>query len=202
MAQHLNLYDPARRPKAPPLNFRQGLQTAAATFALTAALAGGLHWQAGREQARAAEMQARLQQDRAARAPLSSQAHSAAELAQLRALDAQQRRVRAALSGPAAAGQDGYGSYFSALARQAHPALWITGFAVSGDGAAFELNGRMVDAGVLPDYLRRLNQESLFKGRPFAALDLKTIEGREEAAQPAVTEFALRTQPGRLEALR
>ena len=47
----------------------------------------------------------------------------------------------------------------------------------------------MTDAAVLTDYLRSLNAEPRFKGRPFAQLSLKAVDG----AGGVYTEFALRS---------
>ena len=80
-----------------------------------------------------------------------------------------------------------------ALARQASGQLWITGLGVSDDGAAIDLEGRMTDSSVLTDYLRRLNAEPRFNGRPFAQLTLRGVDSNG-AALP-YTEFALRSTP-------
>ncbi|MFN0183982.1 MAG: PilN domain-containing protein [Aquabacterium sp.] len=205
MAQHLNLYDPAQRPKAQPLNASQGLLAAGLILGLTAGGAASLQALAANERDAAKTLAAQLAQARAQTLPLAANVAAAAELAQLRALDLQQRRVRSALDGGGATSGEGYAGFFNALARQAHPALWITGFSVSPDGVALDLSGRMMDAAVLPDYLRRLNQEPLFRGRPFAQLDLKAVEPKAEGAGPAqagFTEFALRTQVARAETTR
>ncbi|OYU72850.1 MAG: hypothetical protein CFE45_38945, partial [Burkholderiales bacterium PBB5] len=52
---------------------------------------------------------------------------------------------------------------------------------------------RMTDASVLTDYLRKLNAEPRFKGRPFAQLTLRGTDNNG-AALP-YTEFALRSTP-------
>jgi hypothetical protein len=113
------------------------------------------------------------------------------ELAQLRALDAGQRRTVAALESGLAGARDGPADYLVALARQASATLWITGFAVSDDGSAVELDGRMTDAAAFTDYLRSLNAEPRFKGRPFAQLSLKSVDS--SGASLPYTEFALRS---------
>ena len=74
----------------------------------------------------------------------------------------------------------------------AQGSVWITGFGVSDDGSALELEGRMSAPHLLPDYLRRLNQEARFRGRPFAQLSLNAIDRSSGAVLP-YTEFALRS---------
>ena len=120
----------------------------------------------------------------------------AAELRLLRDTETGQRQVQAALDSGVAGRTQGYAQYFMALSRQAQASLWITGFNVAADGAGLELQGRMTDPRVLPDYLRRLNSEPLFKGREFAQMSLKAVEPvPADAASPVITEFALRARP-------
>ena len=59
--------------------------------------------------------------------------------------------------------------------------------------AAIDLEGRMTDSSVLTDYLRRLNDEPRFRGRPFAQLTLKSAGSNGERLP--WTEFALRSTP-------
>jgi hypothetical protein len=123
-----------------------------------------------------------------------------AELARLRSIEVGQRRTRAALDSGQAGGTQGYSEYLLALSRQSQGRLWLTGFNVAPDGRSLELDGRMTDPRQLPDYLRRLNGEPLFKGREFAQLSLKSIEpGATTDTAPssgsAYTEFALRAVP-------
>ena len=59
----------------------------------------------------------------------------------------------------------------------------------------------MADPRLLPDYLRRLNAEPLFKGREFSQLSVKAVEASPTSAG-GYTEFALRGQPTTAEAPR
>ena len=118
----------------------------------------------------------------------------AEELARLRTVEAGQRQVRAAIDSGLAGTRQGYSEYLLALSRQTRPSLWLTGFNVAADGRSLQLAGRMTDPRQLPEYLRRLNAEPLFKGREFAQLSLKTAGGADAAAEPDnAAEFTLRT---------
>ena len=122
----------------------------------------------------------------------------AAELARLRAIDASQRRMLAAVDSGAAGESRAYSEYLLALARQAPGNLWLTGFSVGADGRALDVTGRMTDPRQLPEYLKKLNAEPLFKGREFAQLSLKSVDGAAsavESARPGLAEFALRAVP-------
>ena len=94
------------------------------------------------------------------------------------------------------------------LARQTHPAVWITGLTLQGSDDAIEIRGRMTDPAVLPDYLRSLQSEPRFKGRAFATLQIRpggsgspATDGLElePASQPNYSEFTLSSQAPRTE---
>lgn len=193
MAQQLNLFDPRFAPRTLRFSAQQGLLAVAGALLLTLLASGGLRWAS--DQAAAAGRQAEADQAplRTRLAALGAGAHTGAgsELLQLRAIDVGQRRIRGALEGGAAGVREGHADYLLALARQASGTVWITGFSVSDDGNAVELDGRMTDTAQFTDYLRRLNAEPRFKGRPFAQLNLKATDA-SGAALP-YTEFSLRS---------
>ena len=195
MAQQLNLFDARFAPAQLRFSARHGGLILAGVLVGAWGLAQGLQWAGGQAQAEAAAIQAGM-------APLRAQLGSdaagrdggaAAELARLRAAEATQRRVRAALEAGAAGAREGHADVLLALARQASGRLWITGLGVSDDGSAIDLEGRMTDSSVLTDYLRRLNDEPRFKGRPFAQLTLRAVDNNGGALP--YTEFALRSTP-------
>ena len=193
MAQQLNLFDARFAPARLRFSARQGLLAMAGALLLCWGAAQGLHWAADQAQADAQMAQAGMTGLRSQVTTLAQASGTgpAGELDRLRTLDASQRRVRAALEAGAAGVREGHADALVALARQASNQLWLTGFSVSEDGNAIVLEGRMTDTNVLADYLRRLNAEPRFKGRPFAQLELKSVDATG-AAGP-YTEFALRS---------
>lgn len=195
MAQQLNLFDPRFAPPRQLLSARHAVLALVGVLVLSWCCAQVLHWAADRAEADAQATQASMGPMRTQVGALGAQrdAGAAAELARLQAADATQRRVRAALEAGAAGGREGHAEVLLALARQASGQLWITGLAVSDDGAAIDLEGRMTDSSVLTDYLRRLNAEPRFNGRPFSQLTLRGVDSNG-AALP-YTEFALRSIP-------
>ena len=201
MAQHINLMHAGLTRRTEPFSSGHGLVAMVAAVVLVALAAFALQLQ-GRlaaERAAALEHDVQALQARIAQVAGTPPASAAStELQRLRQLEGGQRQVRAAIGSGSAGRAQGYAAYFTALARQAQPALWITGFSIAADGVALELNGRMADPRVLPDYLRRLNAEPLFKGREFAQLSLKKIEP-SAATTGGYTEFALRGLPAAAE---
>ena len=191
MAQQLNLLDARFSPQPRRYSARQGLLAMAMALFLSAVATQTLRWATGRALAENLALQHQIAPLKAQRQTLGVAENLApeTELAQLRRLEAGHRRIAAALDAGVAGAREGHADYLEALARRASAALWITGFAVTEDGAAIELTGRMADASVLTDYLRSLNAEPRFKGRPFAQLSLKSVD---KNGQPLpFTEFAL-----------
>ena len=218
MPQHLNLLDTSLQRQRDLPGSAAGLLALVATLCISGALTVGLHLKSSQAgvQAAAAEASLGALQARVAAAAGKPGSIPAAELARLRALESAQARVRAALDSGQVGGTQGYSPYLLALSRQMQGNLWLTDFSVAPDGRSIELGGRMTDPRELPDYLRRLNAEPLFRGREFAQLSLKgmasggtsggtsgaTIGGANpgtqsaDASSPSYTEFVLRSAPG------
>jgi Tfp pilus assembly protein PilN len=204
MAQEINLMHAGLVRRSEPFNSSHGAMAIVAAVALVALAAFALQLQTRHqaERARLIELDLQtLQQRVAAVSGVVPPSTATIELQRLRQAEAGQRQMRTAIASGSAGRTQGYSEYFTALSRQAQPALWITSFAIAADGAALELQGRMADPRVLPDYLRRLNTEPLFKGREFAQLSLKSVEPSATAAG-GYTEFALRGLPAATDAAR
>lgn len=203
MPQQINLMHAGLTPRAEPFRTGQALATLGGAVVLIAGLVFGMQQLAERRDALAVAAEEELAALQARVASLNSatpNSRQALELRQLRDAEAGQRQVRAALDSGVAGRTQGYAQYFLALSRQAQPSLWITSFSVAADGTALELQGRMTDPRLLPDYLRHLNNEPLFKGREFAQMSVKSLdaaanEGNTAGANAGVTEFALRATP-------
>lgn len=195
MAQQLNLLDRSTRPRRDHFSARRGASGIGLLAALSLVAAAGLHWDASRTQHQAQAVEAGTSTD-AADASTQRLATLGTERDRLRDREANLARIRSARDAYAVEGAGGYSEFFRALARQSDGALWITGLAVSADSRSIELRGRMLDGAVLPDYLRRLNGEHRFKGRPFAQLQIRTAAPLPGELGSPFTEFALISQPG------
>lgn len=184
----INLDPPSQRPRPQPWRAGQAAWTFVGALAGSWALAHGLEAWASHRQQQADTLAQQLPQQRAqleANDPSGAEAiqRLANERARLQSLEADLRRLRAQIDEHLKRGSEGYTPYFMALSRQSQSSVWITGFSVAPNNGAIEIQGRMNDAAALPGYLQRLNQESSFKGRQFARLQLAHDEG--------LTEFTL-----------
>ncbi len=95
----------------------------------------------------------------------------------------------------------GYSEYMRAFSRQIAAGIWLTGFTIQGAGTGIELQGRALQADLVPMYIGRLKRESIMQGKSFAHLEMQTPQVDQPAKdnQPpkrvsaAYVEFSLQS---------
>ena len=97
----------------------------------------------------------------------------------------------------------GYAEYFRAFARQNISGLWLTGLTLQGAGKEIGIHGRTLQPELVPDYLARLKQEEVLKGKSFATLEMQAPQAeqkntddtdkKEQRKTSSYIEFALRS---------
>jgi hypothetical protein len=97
----------------------------------------------------------------------------------------QRRALLADLQSGVGANAEGFARYLEALARQAMPGLWLTGIAAGGQPNALVIRGRALESQLVPAYIRRLNQEPAFAGKPIGELQ---VNARGESAGPGTPQ--------------
>jgi len=203
VTQQVNLYNPALAPTVERVSGRLALRAMAALClcALTAAVAArfesarivGL---AAQQDAKLTALQGevtRMASEAAARKP---DAAVVAEFDSLQALVEGRRLVMARLERGDLGDTGGVSEYLRAFARQRMDGIWLTGLTIGGSGREITVQGRMLDARLLPDYLGRLREEAALRGRAFATLAMETpmpAGGEHAQATPAYLEFRLAT---------
>ena len=80
---------------------------------------------------------------------------------------------------------DGFARYLSAFARQSMSGVWLTGFTIGGDESELLISGRVLQADLVPAYIRALNREDVMRGRTIAELRLTARETRDAAGTAA-----------------
>jgi Tfp pilus assembly protein PilN len=83
----------------------------------------------------------------------------------------------------------GFAEYFRALSRQVVNGVWLTGFNVQSGGNEIGIQGRALQAELVPAYLNRLKSERVMQGKSFASLEMAT------PAEPAVRDSATSAKP-------
>ncbi len=201
--QHLNLLSADLRRQRPWATLHQGVVVLALLAAAVLVAVPALLWAGRQERAGMARLQAAMAQQReqiqhhlSVRTPHDAEVESAlaSRWQQLRQQDAARMQVRQVLAGGGAGRTEGHAALLLALARQADPAVWLTGVTVGPDGQSLELSGRMADPAAMPGYLERLRREPLLQGRTFAQLQLRRLgaDGADPEAA-GLTEFVLRS---------
>lgn len=177
MSQQINLYDAALLPRQELLTAPRLALVAGLMLLLLGAWGGWLRMELARAENEAATVGQELKQLQDQSTALAREIGSRKpdprleqELAAARLLvdvRAEVLRVLQKGLGPEAMG---FSEYLRGLSRQATTGLWLTAFSVADSGAAMEIQGRVLDPALLPEYIRRLNGEKAFQGRGFAAL--------------------------------
>ena len=80
---------------------------------------------------------------------------------------------------------DGFARYLSAFARQSMSGVWLTAFTIGGDESELLVTGRVLQADLVPAYIRALNREQVMRGRRIAELRLTAREERDAAGTAA-----------------
>lgn len=183
MSQQVNLCNRALLPVKDWLTARNTLVAAVALVVLLSAWMGIQTYRLHRETARAQTSAGELAKQRAILDTLSKQVADARNNPVLiHARDELQGRVddRKQILDTLAKGSPeegkGFSDYFRGLAKRTVSGLWLTGFTVGAGGSGIEIRGRMTDQSVLADYIRRLEQEEVFKNIQFSALEVSTPE--------------------------
>lgn len=137
---------------------------------------------------RLAQKQARLDKVNSAYPPRESDKALIAEAAALEARLALLRQASDSIARGELGNQQGYAGAFRALARQSSEGLWLTGVRIDGAVERISLEGRALDAALVPAYLGRLGREPVLEGKRFDSL---RIGQPKEAKEGGAIEFGV-----------
>lgn len=98
------------------------------------------------------------------------------ELDRLQNISASLERVVAMLSDQKSDKNTGFSAYFSALAEQSIKTIWLTGISIDAETNTIQLQGSTYLPETLPQLIKLLNKEAVFKGRYFADLQMQASE--------------------------
>jgi hypothetical protein len=124
----------------------------------------------------------------AARTQFAPRAKNPALAAEVVAAEAELKAlhdVSSVLQGGVLGNTAGYAEYFRAFSRQNVSGLWLTGVSINGAGNDIGVQGRAMQATLIPNYIARLTAERVMHGKTFASLDIARPEGTATASAPA-----------------
>lgn len=195
MSQQINLFNLALAPRVEHATGRRCLLAMLAVALLTGAIAFAAQYAGARAERLAAQQQAQLAAVHAEAARLTREAGERkpdpevfAELQSLQAMIEGRKQLMAMTEHGGLGDTEGVSEYLRAFARQRMDGIQLTGLSITAGGRDIVIQGRTVDARLLPDYLHRLHEESVLRGRTFATLAVE----RSRAA-PDHLEFRLAT---------
>lgn len=195
--QQINLYDPALQRKRDLLTAANLAIVSAVLFATMGAWGGWGRMKLASVEAESQAVAPQLKMVQGQMAAIGKQLGEAkpspeleADLAAARTRLGLREEIFAALGKGFGGDVPSFAEYMRGFARQAQAGLWLTGFVIGEAGAAIEIRGRMTDPALLPEYIRRLNDEKVFQGRAFSALKVSpakvaaTVDGKPAASTP------------------
>lgn len=189
MTQQINLFNPIFRKQKKyfsSLTMVQALAIICVACALLALDAGirmrALSKQAAATEALLAARQQRLTEVKVQFAPRQKSATLVADIT------AAQQELTMLQNATATVRRGGFGDtlgfsrYFRAFARQSIDGLWLTELNIASGGASIGVQGNALQAPLVPQYMGRLAQEPVMKGKTFATLAMDTVAAPQVAA--------------------
>lgn len=101
----------------------------------------------------------------------------------------QKQRVARMISSGQFGNREGFVQLLEGLARQHINGLWLTRVALANGGKQLTLSGKANSSELVPLYIQRLSNESVFSGVSFNVLDIRRSDD-----EPGIVEFNLATQ--------
>lgn len=185
MSQQINLYNPRFRRKVNYVTLNALAALTTLTLVVALAYASAVKQRVALAQAEADKVQRQMseverqQKESANKAPAQKNPQVADMLAQAEYDQRALQAVSAILERGELGNTRGYSAYFSAFARSRVQGLWLTGVQIVGAGNEIGLQGRTLQAGLLPGYLNGLAREPVLKGKAFGQLEMN------QGSQPA-----------------
>lgn len=183
MSQQINLLDHSLRPRREWLSLLTVVAGMAAVLLLLVAAAIYGWYQEGLERDRFKVAESNLRDAQTELTQLAGQQSRQVldprlqdEIAQAALTLQGKREIMAVLEQGGLGEKTGFSAYLQGFARQVVDGVWITGFELTAGKRTFEVRGRMLQASLLPSFVQQLNQETVFHGRRFAALDMHRLE--------------------------
>ncbi len=191
MSQQVNLFNPELNPQQSHLNALNMLWC----FLILLTLALGLHFYLNHFNAQSQRlldlsasqlntMTSEMTALRNAEVPKIKNPALETELNELIAALVRRQQIAAILNATDFGNTAGYSAYFTAFAKQIPANVWITGIRIEGAGHDMQVQGRTLQAELLPTFVTQLKREKIMQGKTFAALQMERpkLEEKTDAA--------------------
>jgi Fimbrial assembly protein (PilN) len=133
--------------------------------------------------------QAQLQQTTFLHTPHEMNKALIEQIAQLEQKETMQQQILQTVNLSSATPEKGYAALMRAFAKQSLDGLWLTSFSFDSSTEKLNINGRTLQADLVPEYISHLGNEPALKGKLFSALsmNLPKIEAAKSPAMQANT---------------
>jgi hypothetical protein len=202
LSQQINLFNPVFFKQKKVLSAAAMVQALGLVLAGTLAIAfygnqavADLQKKADAGSEQLARRQARLAKAHTEFAPRQQSKELELQLAEAEAQLHAMHQVEGVLERGEMGNTDGYSEYFKALARQNTSGLWLTGISIAGAGNEIGVQGRALEATLVPTFIGRLAQERVMRGKAFGSLQISQAEPGK-AAPASYVEFSLQSAAG------
>lgn len=90
------------------------------------------------------------------------------------------KKIQGALSTGSFGNASGFSDHLEALAREHVDGAWLTSITIANGGGKLTLEGKSIDAELVPVYIKRLATAPVFRDQKFNILDLERIPGADD----------------------
>jgi hypothetical protein len=94
------------------------------------------------------------------------------QIAQLEQKETMQQQILQTVNLSSATPEKGYAALMRAFAKQSLDGLWLTSFSFDSSTEKLNINGRTLQADLVPEYISNLGSEPALKGKLFSALSM------------------------------
>ncbi|MDP3086890.1 MAG: PilN domain-containing protein [Methylotenera sp.] len=140
-------------------------------------------------------IQAQLKQSALLHAPRELDKALQDQITQLELKEAMQQQVLQTVSMSSATPDKGYAALMRAFAKQTLEGLWLTGFSIDSNTQQLNINGRTLEANLVPEYLSRLSHEPALQGKQFSGLNMSQSKTDAATNKVAIPDIANTESP-------
>lgn len=128
--------------------------------------------------------QAQLQQTTLLHTPHEINKALTEQITQLEQKETMQQQILQTVNLSSATPEKGYAALMRAFAKQSLDGLWLTSFSFDSSTEKLNINGRTLQADLVPEYISNLGSEPALKGKLFSALsmNLPKVDASKNAA--------------------
>ena len=193
--QQINLYQPIFRKQEKVFSARTMLMVLVATIVLFSAIYGYARWnvftlvEESEKLAVSYQSETKRLDDLARRFPIKQKNRKVeTELDNLKNERKAKQFLIKTLSGRSIGNDEGFSSFFEAMARQRPTGMWLQRFEIEQGGQVIGIHGSSLQPELVPEFLQRLSEESSFDGSSF-----RIFRMQRDKENTAAVNFTLRS---------